>query len=144
MISSLVEFADATKTLLEDYQEELEIHSIFYGDQQKLPGTPVVCIEPDTKANDLVGSPRAVNVRFTVQILVYTAAINSPQINQRDADVLAEKIEDILHLDPQLGERVIHCMVDSIQSGYARKSGTLVRANKIQFSGQSKVRLPLS
>lgn len=142
LIDSLVTFADKVKTILTDNQESLGLHSIYYGDQNKLPGTPIACVEPDLKTNDLAGATRSIEIKFVVQILVYSSLVDSNEVNRRGADVLAEQIETLLHQDPYLGSTVMHSMVESIQSGYTTKSGTLVRASKIQFAALSKVRLP--
>lgn len=142
LTASLVEFTDKVLEIIRANQEALSIHSIFLGDQEKLPGTPVVCVEPDNKTNTLKNATRGIEIQLRVQIIVYTAMLASPEQNRRDADVLAEDIETLLHADAQLGGLVIHSMVDDVASGYASKAGTLVRANKVQFTARSQSRLP--
>lgn len=142
LTASLVEYTDKILEIIRANQESLSIHSIFLGDQEKLPGTPVVCVEPDTKANILKNATRGIEIQLRAQIIVYTAMLASPEQNRRDADVLAEDIETILHANPTLDGLVIHSLADEVASGYASKAGTLVRANKIQFTARSQSRLP--
>lgn len=142
LTNSLVTFADATLQLLKDHQEELDIYQLFYGDQNKLPGTPVVCVEPDFKNNDLRAAQRQLQHRLVCQVLVYTSEVTSGEQNRRNADLLSERIESVLHLDPTIGGIAIHSYVESITSGYATKAGTLVKADRIQFAALSQSRLP--
>jgi len=142
LTNSLVAFADAVKALIEANMDDLGIEWVFYGDQQKLPGSPVVCVEPDLKTNDLHAAKRQVEIVLRCQVLVYTSEVTSGEENRRNADLLSESIEAVLHLDPTVGGLCIHSIVDSVTSGYASKAGTLVKADRIQFSGLSQSRLP--
>jgi hypothetical protein len=120
----------------------LGLFDVFYGDQNLLPGSPVVCVEPDTKATELKNATRGVDVYFRTYVLVYVSFVASPEDNRKAADQLAEAIETLLNADAQCGGLVIHSMVEELTSGYATKSGTIVRASRILFTGRSVSRLP--
>lgn len=142
LTSSLVTFADAIKGLLVTNQDSLGIYQVFYGDQAKLPGSPVVCVEPDVKVNELSAAQRMLHINLRCQVLVYTSVVTSGEDNRKNADLLSEQIETLLHQDPTVGGNCIHSYVENITSGYATKAGSLVKADKIQFMGLSQSRLP--
>lgn len=145
--NSLVEVCDYLFQKMVDNKANLALADVYFGDQDKLPVTPVVCIEPGEKRNILrrAGAGRMIDIEFDISILVYHSFITSPQQNRRGADTLAELVEDIVHADKQLGTTnplVIHGYCTTVQSGYTTKTGTLVRANKILYQAQSQFVLP--
>lgn len=143
----MYEIAEALVTKLETNKVSLGLADVFYGDQEKLPSTPIACVEPDTKTNTLSSAQRKVQIEFQVFILLYHSAVQSPEANRRDSDQLAADIETLIHADrtllrPDLTDRVIHCMIESVASGYVTKSNTLVRASRLTFSALSQTILP--
>lgn len=121
--------------------------AVFYGDQDKLPTTPMICIEPDRKVRTLNGVPRRTLVEFRVHVILYHSGVTSPQTNRRDADEMAEEIEALLHADPRLGasagtQLAVNSLVTSIESGYVTKAGSLVRASRLTFDVTSQAQLP--
>ncbi len=144
LTGSLVEVCDFLFDKMVDNKANLGLADVFFGDQDRLPTTPVVCIEPGIKRNLLrqAAGARMLDVVFELTILVYHSFITSPQENRRGADALAEAIEAVVHSDRTLGNRVIHGYCPEIQSGYTTKSGSLVRANKVSYSAQSQYILP--
>lgn len=120
---------------------ELGFEVVYYGDQTKLPATPALTVEPGPKERSLTGTSRTTEVLITTYMLVYVARVADNQENKKDADELSERVELFVHEDPQLGGNVIHCMVTSIEPGYASR-GALMRASRITVQSKSKVRLP--
>lgn len=133
---------DALKTKVDVNAVTLGVKAVYYGDQTKLPTTPVVCVEPDEVSQELNGVPRKTRVIIQAYLLVYHAAVTSPQTNRRQADILAESLVDLIHQDKDLGGLLIHCMVTNVASGYAQREGTLIRTSRITFQGQSQAQLP--
>lgn len=140
--NSLVELADAIVQILKDNAETLGLQDVCYGDQARIHVTPLACVEPDQKTTTLKGVPRTVDTVFTVYVLLYHAAVASPQINRRDADVTAESVETLLNADARVGDRVIHSMVENLESGYVTRNDVLYRASRITFRARSMDRLP--
>lgn len=141
-MTTLVQIADAVKDLLEVNKETLGLHSVFYGDQERIPGSMVACVEPDTKKTEHKGMMRQVTREFTVYVILYAASIQSPQINRRDADLMAENIETLLNQDITFGGLLLDSKVTEVASGYSTKEGNLIRSNRITFTGTTTDRLP--
>ena len=141
-MTKLYEVADKVKALLVANKTSLGLHSVFYGDQEKLPGNFVACVEPDTKKTEHKGMARTVNREFVLYIILYAASVKSPEINRRDADVKAEDIETLLNQDLTLGGLLLSSKVTEVASGYSTKEGVLVRSNRITFTGTTTDRLP--
>lgn len=141
---SIVDVAAAHEQLLNDNMNALGVKAVYYGDQDKLATTPVVCVEPDTKKQDYRGGGvnRMLGVNITVFLLVYHSFVQSAQENRKGADQLAEAIEDLIHQDATLGGLVIECHVSEVASGYATKGNSLVRANRITIEHVTQNRLP--
>lgn len=147
LTKSLSEVADIFYNKFVDNQQAYGIHSVFYGDQDRLPGTPCVCLEPDIKAKSLNGAPRRVLVIMTLYVLIYFSAVGSPQDNRHDADAFAEDLEDLIEKDPYLlddvgAKRVIHCYVTNNESGYVRKGSSIMRSSRLTISVESQAQLP--
>lgn len=141
---SLVEICDFLFNKVVDNKANLGLADVFYGDQDRLPSTPVVCVEPGIKRNLLrqAAGGRMLDIVFELTLLSYHSFIQSPQENRRGADALAEAVEAVVHSDRQLGGRVIHGYCVDVQSGYVNKSGSLVRSNKISYQATSQFLLP--
>lgn len=142
LATTIPEIAEALYNKLDVNKEALGIEAVYYGDQNRLPVTPAVCIEPDSKTNTLTSAFRKVSLDFKIYILLYHSQVSSPQDNRRSADALAEAVETLIHADKDLGGLVIHCMIDEVASGYVTKSNSLVRASRLTFSALSQNQLP--
>lgn len=142
LTASLVDVCEYLFTLLDTNKESLGLMAVYYGDQDRLPMTPVACIEPDTKNRDLKGAQRMTAVTLRAYVLVYHSAITSPQQNRRDADQMAEDIETLIHSKRSLDGLLIHGMVTAIESGYVTRERTLVRSSRLTYEGLSQQLLP--
>jgi hypothetical protein len=141
--TKLVEVAGTLHAVMDTAKADLGLQAVYYGDQNKIPVTPVACIEPDTKTRLLRSATRVTDIDFTIFIIIYLQRIQSPQTNRIGSDAIAEDIEDFLHQDPTLGGILIHSYVASVNSGYVTKSDGLVRACRLQYTGRSYERLPM-
>lgn len=119
----------------------LGIQDVYYGDQDRLPRTPAVCVESGTKRRDLEGTPFYTRVSLPVMIMIYHSKIQDEQQNRKAADQLAEDIEAYLHADKQMGGTVIYGMVTEVDPGYAHRGGALLRAVRMTWEGTSKVQI---
>lgn len=147
LTDSYVAFAKDVQTRLEAAKVTLGIEQIFYGDQERIPVTPAVCIEPGDKKRTLNGLPRRTEVQMTVYLLVYHYQLDSPQTIRENNDELAESIETFLHQDAQFRDgssvpTVVDSMVTSIESGYQPKRNSLFRASRITLEARSQMQLP--
>lgn len=142
--TSLVEVCDYMLDKMLDNKANLGLADAFFGDQNTIPTTPIVCIEPQMKTNILNESAaaRKIDIEFRLFFLVYHSLIASPQENRRGADALAEAIETVVHSDRALGGLVIHGYCTDVESGYTTKGSTLVRSNRISYFAKSQSILP--
>ena len=143
LTDSLVTVVDAVVAKLEAAADDLGLTDVFYGDQELIPRSPAACVETGTKDRSLRGATRRTDNAFTVYVLVYHSEVRSPQSNRRDADVLAESIETLLHQDKTLGGLVTHCYVTRLESGYSRKQNALLRSSRLTFVGENVLQLPV-
>lgn len=144
LATKLSEVCDALVELLRDASEDLGIAEggVFYGDQERIPVSPAVCVEPNTKKSVLKGAGRMTEVDLEVYLLVYHSDIRNVQANRRDADKLAEAIADLVNVDGTFSGLAIHCYVSESQSGYSNKQNTTLRSTRVTFALTSQERLP--
>lgn len=113
---------------------------VTYGDQEKIPRTPFICVESGPKIRELsgIGGKGRTDNRFTVFIMCYISEVRSVQLNREEADTLAEQVELLLHEDVTLGGKVIHGFVTGIEPGFSTRSGKLMRVARITWQGLTK------
>ena len=133
---------------LEANKTALGLEDVFYGDQNRIPRTPAVCVEAANKTRELNGLPRRTEVDMTIYVIVYHYKITNVQDVQEEVDTLAEQIEDFLHLDAQLRDNaqeptVVDSHVRSVESGYQQKKNSMFRATRLTFVARSQVQLPM-
>lgn len=126
----------------------IPVQGVYYGDQDRLPVTPAVCLEPGTKQRTLVGQPNMTQNDFEVFILVYHDMIQSTALSRLQADQIAYDIEKLIHQDLQLtnggAPNLIHGFVAAHESGYTYKVRTLYRAARLTYRGHNKTSLPFA
>lgn len=114
---------------------------IYYGDQDKFPRTPSICVDPNNRRRDLHGVSFRTDNNFAIYILVYHAKVQDNQLTRKEAQQISEAIETLLHQDPQLGGNVIHSFCSLNESGYVYRTNTMYRTNRVTFEPYSKTRL---
>lgn len=146
MTTSVVDVAVYLQSLIEANQNALSIpnNGIYYGDQQRIPVTPCVCIETGDKSSQLNGAPRRVMTTMTNYILVYHSKVASVEDNRKNDDLFAEAVEDLVHADASMGGLVIDSLVTSIEYGYQMRSNTLFRASRLTVEARQQEQLPSS
>lgn len=122
---------------------------VFYGDQNRIPKTPMVCIEPANKVRTLAGVPNMTENEYEVLIIVYGNKVQEMQTTRKQVDHLAFQIEFLIHQDLQLKNggptpNMIHGYVRQSESGYAWKGNTLYRTNRLTWYGKNKTSLPVA
>jgi len=114
---------------------------IYYGDQEKFPRTPSICVDPGNRRRDLQGVSYRTDNNFVLYIYVYHARVQDNQLTRKEAQQISEAIETLLHQDPQLGGNVIHSFCSLNESGYVYRQNTMYRTNRVTFEPYSKTRL---
>jgi hypothetical protein len=117
---------------------------VMYGDQEKIPQVPLLCVEPSEKARDIVGAPRRAEQVFEIFILIYFGGLQDTQLTRQQTDQIAEATETRIHQDNTCAGLVYESHVSRITSGVANKGGSLMRATRITFHAKSRVQLPMT
>jgi hypothetical protein len=121
----------------------LPFKGVYYGDQSRIPTTPIVCIEPNRKVRELDGVPRKTLVTIELYLLVYVDSLTNPEKNRRDSDAIVEQLEAFLHANPRLDDTCIHSLVTAIESGaVAKGQNTVMRASRLTFEITTQQKLP--
>lgn len=116
----------------------LQLEDVFFGDQQLIPKTPSVAVEPGPMARELTGLPFRTDNTFTVFLIIYHSKVQGSQITRKECLEYAEAIMALLHTNKTMGDNVIHGYVTSIDPGYATRGGTLMMSTRLTWSGLSK------
>jgi hypothetical protein len=146
---SYAELAKDVHSRLEAGAVALGLAAVYYGDQDRIPVTPAVTVEPNGKDRRLNGLPRRTEVTLSCFIFVYHYRLDSPETIRSDNDELTEAVEAFLHQDAPLRDSlgqgtVIDSMVTSIESGVMAKRNTLFRASRLTFEARSQMQLPIA
>lgn len=141
---SLVSFTQFIHDLIQANMVALGIQAVFYGDQTKIAVTPTVCVESDHKTRTINGLPRRTDNQLSAFVLVYHSKVQDTQITRKEADVLSEAIETLIHQDARMGGLVIHSLVTDIQSGFSDRSQQMFRSARLTVQGLSQSQLPLA
>lgn len=126
------------------------IKGVQYGDQDKLPESPWVCIEPATKTRDwppTMTDMTEINLE-TIIYVYYTDSSKSEEERRLLSDQLAETIEEYFNVnhrqlkDEDQNDLVIYGYCINNEAGIALKGGmSMYKAARIIWRGRSKLRL---
>jgi hypothetical protein len=122
---------------------------VMYGDQDRIPRTPFVCVEPNDKQRTLKGVPNMTENEFQIFILLYHNKVQDNQLTRKEIDQFAYEVEQLIHQDLQLKNggltpNMIHGFCQSNESGYTFKAGTLYRTARLTYRGLNKTSLPVA
>lgn len=131
----------------------LGIQDVWFGDQDNVPRTPSVCVEPGVKRRELQGIPDMTLNTIDTFFLVYHSPVGETQQARRDTIQFAEGIERYLHINhlnlfaADGSQLTIHGFCSDMDPGYAYKGstspgrGTLYNAVQITWTSTTKTRL---
>ena len=119
--------------------------TVLYGDQNRVPTTPTICVEPGETNRTLAGVPKRTENQLVAYIIIYYAKVDTNQQTKRDTDKYAEGI--VRYLDDNLtlelngdGGIVIHGHVTNINPGYTfrNQGSTLMNTVRLTWVGKTK------
>jgi hypothetical protein len=120
---------------------------VFYGDQDKLPRTPAVCVQASDTTSPLDGVPRMVRRQHETIITVFHAGYDDNQTTELESQQFADAVADFLDGNMELRDAagndplVIHGWVVSNAPGYMRVGDNKFRATRLTWQGVSKTQL---
>ena len=137
-MTTLVDVCKSIQLLTEGVSSTYQIKRVDYGDVDRVTESIQVCVDPEFKRTELrtIGN-RGVTRIFRVNVVVYFSFITNPSYNREYCDRLAEQLESIYNADPTLGGKVMNGLVTEVGSGYARKDGITVRANRLLYEASA-------
>lgn len=120
----------------------LGIIDVWYGDQELMPNTPTVCVNPGTKKREFSGATFRTLNQIETYVMVYFGAIQDTQINVHGATQLADGIETLVHSDLKLGGNVIAVLATQNEPGMINKAGVWMMGARITFESMTKTTFP--
>jgi len=144
MSDSLYTVAKYLENLITTAKAGLNVSDVYYGDQEKIPRVPTVCVDTGSKRRELNGAPRRLMVDMELYVIVYTGAVASLSANREQDDLIAEAVETLIHLDATMGGLVIDSLVSDIEYGYALRNNSLFRTARLTVTARDQVQLPSS
>ncbi len=128
-------------TTLQANQEMLGILDVYYGDQDQVPRTPAVCVEPAELTRPTISPTLYVENHFTVHILIYVSSLEGKQELRKFTDKLSESISEVLHADTTLNGLVLLGYIQKVEAGYNVKQGKMMWATRCEWVGFNKMSL---
>jgi hypothetical protein len=147
MYTTLNEVSTYFVDILNERKSNYDLYDVFYGDQDRIPNTPSVCVEPGTKERQVQRIPKGTDITITIYLIVYHYQIATTEEIRSNVDVIAEMIESDIHTDPYLRgfgstDMCISSLVTRIESGYRRKNNSLFRSSILTIEVQTREQLP--
>jgi hypothetical protein len=122
---------------------DLSLQDVWFGEQNKIPRCPAVCVIGDTKTREARGAPRLVTNTFRVRCDLYVVKVGDVQDLHADALSLADDLEEVLHEDLTFGGIVIGSLVGSSEQGVVDRSGTNYRTARLTLELENRSMLPM-
>jgi len=129
---------DALIAKLQENAVQLGLEDVWYGEQDLIPRTPAVCVEPVDIDRTWSGTSTQTENKFQVHIILYVSTLKGAQTMRRETDKLAEQIADLINSDVNLGGLVLIGFVDKIEAGYNIKQGKLMWSSRLTWSALNK------
>lgn len=124
-----------------DAAEVIGYPPIYYGDQDKLPVTPCICVEPSNRLREYHQVSYRTTNSFSVYLLFYHSRVQDNQVTRAQIQQISEAAETLIHQDPQLAGLVIDGFCSNNESGYVYRQGTMYRTNRVLYEATTKTRL---
>ncbi len=115
---------------------------VLYGDIDRVPKTPTICVESGSIELDWLPSPSFwTEHTFTVYAMCYFCKIVEQAQLKKEADAFAEAVRDVIHENKTLNDIVIHGNVTLMEPGIARRGGAKLRATRLTIRYISKLHI---
>lgn len=128
------------------------IQAVYYGDQDKVPVSPAICIEPGVKNRQWPATPTLMTQNtFEIHFLLYHVRMDSSnEETKQAADLLADLVEEYLNIqhvrlkDADGNDLVIHGHVVNNDPGYITRGTSRWHASHLTWRGLSKTQLTVA
>lgn len=146
---STLEIAERWFEILDEIKEAFHIKDVWFGDQELLPRTPCIAVEPGTERRELAGIPDMTQMRIDTTFFVYHSVVGMEQQQaRRDSIKFAENIKHYLHVNhirlfskDATRQLTIHGFCTDFDPGYSYKQRTLYNAVQMTWTSLTKTSL---
>lgn len=141
-VTSPLGLAKILKAIIEASQNTWALQAVYLGDQERIPFSPTICVEPGPKTRELAGVPRRTNTLLTVYVLIYHGEISDGRDVMDKNQTLVESVVAALDADDTQGDKLVHGYCSEIAPGYVKKTGKLMQGTRITYTGVIREQLP--
>ena len=138
------ELGNAIFNLIEANKISLGLADVFFGEQKMLPRSPAAVVDLGRKRRELAGvsapGGRTMN-NMDIIIDVHSAKVAEEALARMELNLLAEAVEDLLHVDTTMGGIIIHGFVRDWDPGEAFINNSMFRTVRMMYTGQTKTYL---
>lgn len=143
---SLVDIADRIVEILEDNKLDLDLEEVYFGNQNLVPRTPAIMVDPNEIVRTLRQTGHVTENIMEIEMMYFYASNKGNEVNTREALLGAEAVADLLNSHPKLtttdgNDLVINGYVTRISSGFVTRRNTIYTAARLLWNGQSRTRL---
>lgn len=142
--SSLV-IAERWFQILTINKAALGLEDVWFGDQQMVPRTPTLCVEPGLKRRTLFAAQNRTENEIDTYFLIYHSPISEMQDARRETMRVAEAVEHFLHLNHLrlfaangTTQLTVHGYCTDMDPGYSRKQNTTYNAVQMTWRNLTK------
>lgn len=121
----------------------LGLQDVWFGEQNKIPRLPAVCVMGDTRQREDRGAPRLVTNTFSVRCDLYVVKVEPTESMHQQVLTLADDLEVVLHADLTFDGVVLGSLVRSSEIGIADKSGTRYHTARLTLELVNRTMLPM-
>lgn len=137
--------AQAIQAKLTTNKQSLGLADILFGNQQQIPRSPTVVVNPGLKRRELRGVAAPGGRTFNTMIVyvdVHLSKVGDEATERLASHQLAEAIEKVLHADTTMGGIIIHGFVtDSSPGDSFFQLGGEFRTVRLTYVGTSETYL---
>jgi hypothetical protein len=143
---AIYDIVDAAKLTVDPQGDPV---NVFYGDIQKIPSYPTVCVFSGPKTREHSGSLQRYRVGFTTILQCYICKYEeTSSVTRKKAELFGEAIEDLIHNSLTLVNRVgsVGVVVDgfimSSEPGYSVRGTTKIQAVRLTHTAFNQTNIP--
>ena len=126
------------------------LQGVSYGDQEKIPAVPWVCVEPSDKDRpwDTITPTDMTEIQLQVELLTYYGSLDGGvEFSRLTSDQLGEAVEEYFNVNHRQlrnsngDDLVIYGFCIKNESDYLVRQKTRYRRSRITWRGRSKLQL---
>lgn len=118
--------------------EDLGFEAVYYGDQDLIPYTPTLCVDPGGIDRELSGISLMTTNTISMFLFIYHGPLQGNQKTRKECDEFTEAVVRKLHEDVTIKGSVISGYCTRVESGISQRGGATLRTSRITWNGLTK------